>query len=346
MDENGKDIDFGRVLYLTDLHFGMSNNSQRHNQWCLDFIKWSIARAKELNIKTLIFGGDYMHNRANTGNLTLAMAHQGLKLISNYFDNSIWLLGNHDIAFRESRKHHSLPYIHDFKNIHLIDEITIFQDDFAFVPWLMEGEAKLVPEIKSKYMFGHFEIDNFRLNSQVLYEGHKDGLKSNSFRNQHQVFSGHFHARQVKGTVHYTGNCFPHNFSDANDNDRGIMIWTPGSEPVFESWPEAPKYVTTTLSQALENPSKCADNKTFIKITVDTPSASYEDLAFVKELFTETLGALEVSFVHTKNKMEDFEVDDSEIEFESVDSIVISHLQSIESTSMDSSTLINIYQSI
>ena len=39
-------------------------------------------------------------------------------------------------------------------------------------------------------------------------------------------------------------------------------------------------------------------------------------------------------------------IDEADINFESVDTIVISHLQSIESTSMDKNELIRIYQEI
>ena len=40
------------------------------------------------------------------------------------------------------------------------------------------------------------------------------------------------------------------------------------------------------------------------------------------------------------------QLDEDDINFESVDTIVISHLQSIESTAMDKNKLIRIYQEI
>ena len=42
-------------------------------------------------------------------------------------------------------------------------------------------------------------------------------IKAEDLNHHGYVFSGHFHRRQVKGNIHYIGNTFPHNYSDAND---------------------------------------------------------------------------------------------------------------------------------
>ena len=53
------------------------------------------------------------------------------------------------------------------------------------------------------------------------------------FEHQEYVFTGHFHKRQVKDNIIYTGNAFPHNFSDAWDDERGWMFLEWGKEPEF-----------------------------------------------------------------------------------------------------------------
>ena len=35
------------------------------------------------------------------------------------------------------------------------------------VSWLVGDEWKKIPKIKSKYMFGHFELPTFKLNAMV-----------------------------------------------------------------------------------------------------------------------------------------------------------------------------------
>jgi hypothetical protein len=169
-------------------------------------------------------------------------------------------------------------------------------------------------------------------------------LNANHFQNQKMVFSGHFHKRQNQGKVWYIGNCFPHNFADAWDDERGIMLWHQGKDPNFASWPYAPKYKTLNLSDVVADPAAHIDELTYAKITIDI-NASYEDITFIKELLEKDLKAREIQMIAAKNEdME--ELVDSQVDFESVDTIVISHLQTIESNSIDKNELIRIYQEI
>jgi metallophosphoesterase superfamily enzyme len=336
-------VDFSKTIVITDLHYGMRNNSKQHNTWCTEFLEFVVARAKELNIRTLLFLGDWSHNRNNVNISTLNYSHNGMKLLNNSFDNVIMLLGNHDLYFRDTLELHSIPYAQDFPNIHLIDKITTVKD-FCFVPWLVGDDYKKIQTIKQPYLFCHAEIAKFRMNAHVEMPDH-GGLNAEHFQHQKLVFSGHFHKRQRKGNICYIGNAFPHNYADVFDDDRGLMIWSPGEEPIFEKWPGAPKYRVYNLTEALQDPTSLIDNKTFVRITVDC-DLTYEDSAFIRELFETQLNALDVSFIHGRSDGDDTVLDDSEINFESVDSIVISHLNSIESTTMNNQRLIEIYQSI
>ena len=49
---------FKKVAAFTDIHFGLKSNSSTHNQDCLDFVDWYIAKAKEEGCDTGIFMGD------------------------------------------------------------------------------------------------------------------------------------------------------------------------------------------------------------------------------------------------------------------------------------------------
>lgn len=336
-------VDMTHVVACTDLHLGMRNNSKQHNEWCVEFIEWMIGQAKQRNIRTCLFLGDWSHNRSNVNVITLNYSLQALRLLSASFDNVIMLLGNHDLYFRDKLDIHSIPYAAEFSNIHLISKPT-FVNDFAFVPWLVGDEYKKVSHIRNPYLFCHAEIAKFKMNAMVELPDH-GGLNADHFKNQQMVFSGHFHKRQRKGNILYMGNCFPHNFADAHDDDRGCMFWTPGSEPVFARWPGAPKFRVLNLSQVLVDPHTYIDNKTFAKIHVDV-DINYEDSNFIRDLFENELQALDVQFINNQNGMEDVEYNDDEVSFESVDSIVLGHLANIESTTMDKTLLTQIYQSI
>ena len=69
----------------------------------------------------------------------------------------------------------------------------------------------------------------------------------------------------------YTGNAFPHNFSDAGDDERGWMFLEWGSEPEFFAWPDAPKYKNITLSDLLVDPSKYLLPRTTARIIANAP---------------------------------------------------------------------------
>lgn len=337
-----KKPDFSKVVMFTDVHFGLKNNSREHNTDCENFIKWMIEQARVKDIKTCIFGGDWHHVRSAINISTLNYSVSGLKLLNDYFDHTYFIIGNHDLFYRDKYEIHSLPYINQFPNIILVDKL-IKTDEVALVPWLISDEWKKISKIKEPYMFGHFELPTFKMNAMVEMPDHGT-LTKDHFQNQKQVFSGHFHKRQNKGKIWYIGNCFPHNYSDTWDDDRGIMIWEKGQTPDFMSWPDAPKYRTLTLSQVLNNPAEFIDEKTFAKITIDVP-ATYEDINFIREMLENELNAQEIQMITAKDQDIEFN-SNVEVSFESVDSIVISHLETIDSNTIDKNELIKIYMEI
>lgn len=336
-------IDFSKVIAFTDIHYGLKNNSREHNALCEGFIDWMIQEAEEWGCKTCVFLGDWHHIRSAINISTLNYSVSGLRKLSKYFDHVFFIIGNHDLFYRDKYEIHSLPFITEFPNIHAIDKLKIV-DDVAFVPWLVNDEWKKIQKVKAPYMFGHFELPKFKMNAMVEMPDH-GLLNREHFIHQKQVFSGHFHKRQsFENRIWYIGNCFPHNFSDAGDDDRGIMLWEPGEQPVFKTFPQAPKYKNLTLSQVLCDPQYFLDNKTYARISVDL-DINYEDINFIKDTFETELGAKEISMQAAK--LSDVALDESAIlNFESVDTIVISYLQSIESNTVDNQKLISIYQQL
>jgi DNA repair exonuclease SbcCD nuclease subunit len=336
-------IDWSHVVLFTDLHLGLKHNSRQHNEWCAQFVDWMIDQAHDRKIRTCVFLGDWSHHRAHVNVVTLNYSLQCLRKLSQNFDHVIMLLGNHDLYYRDKLDMHSIPYVQEFSNCYLIHEITE-TDQIAFVPWLVGDQFKQISKIRKPYLMCHAEIARFRMNAHVEMPDNGT-LTAEHFEHQKLVFSGHFHKRQRKDHILYMGNAFPHNFADAHDDQRGCAFWIPGQEPEFASWPGAPKYRTWQLSQVLKSPHTHVDNQTFARIHVDV-DLQYEDTIFLKELFETQLQALDVSLIHNNNSADQQALNSSDINFESVDSIVLSHLRSIESNTMSSQTLIDIYQSV
>lgn len=333
---------FKKAAVFTDIHFGMRQNSKSHNDDCMAFVRWFCETARKHDCDTVIFTGDWHHHRATVNVSTLNYTVNALEYISKNFERFFFVPGNHDLYYREKRDLNSLPFIRHLNNVVLVNEVYT-EGDVSLVPWLVGDEWTAMQRLDSRYVFGHFELPNFKMNAMVDMPDH-GGLNSNHFPNQEYVFSGHFHMRQKRGNIHYIGNAFPHNYADAWDDDRGMMILEWGKEPQYISWPAAPKFKTIDLTTLIDNPDKYMDENTFIRITCDA-DISFEEASFLKENWQETYNLRELSLIPAKQE-EHTQDWSGEVLFETVDQIVVSQLSAIESDVVDRQVLIDIYNGL
>jgi len=336
---------FKKAACFTDIHFGYKNNSREFNNDCEEFIIWFIEKAKAEGAETCIFLGDYHHNRAGVNVSTLNYSVSNLQRLSEAFENVYMIMGNHDLYYREKREIHSLPYANLFENVHLINEGVVEMGGVALVPWLIGDEWRAMKKIKSKYVFGHFELPYFKMNAMVEMPDH-GGLKAEHFNGPEYVFSGHFHKRQTSGHVQYLGSPFPHNYADAWDDDRGMMLLEWGGVPQHIDWEDGPRYRTIPLSKLIDKPEEYLHKKTYCRVTLDVP-ISYEEANFIKETFAEQFQLREISLMPAKK--EEHSIDWSQgadIEVENVDKIVYTQLQAVDSDMISSNKLIEIYNKL
>lgn len=338
---------FDKAVLWSDIHFGLRGNSKEHNELCLEYMQWMIDEAKKDGIKTAIFMGDYFHNRAVINISTLNYGLRGMRLLNDNFENTYFLVGNHDMYYRQKRDVTSVKFAEEFPNITLIDSIQEI-DDCLFVPFLVGEEWKELEHYSTKYVFGHLELPGYKLNSLVEMPDH--GKESdNSFSKCEYVFSGHFHKRQQKrldtgAEIHYIGNTFPHNFNDAWDDARGCVTLDWNSEPQYKNWTKAPKFRTANMSDVLEDPMYYLGERVTAKVHLDTELTA-EEISYIRETY------------RTYFKMNDFKTtgakasqvtlgNDDEIKVESVDQVVIDQIKSLDTNSLDKAFLIEIYQSL
>ena len=335
---------FDKAAVFTDLHLGLKSNSRIHNQDCEDFVDWYLEQAKENGCETGIFCGDLHHNRNSLNITTMQHSLRILERLGAAFDQFFYFPGNHDLYYKDKRDVHSVEYAKHVPGITVINEM-FEDDDVALVPWLVEDEWKQAAKMKSRYMFGHFELPHFYMNAMVQMPDNGE-LKAEHFANQEYVFTGHFHKRQQRGKVHYIGNAFPHNFADAWDDARGMMILDKknNKEPVYLDWPDCPKYRTVKLSELLEPDKNIAVPKSYLRVTLDLP-ISFEEATFIKETYIEQHGCREITLIPQK-QIEEISTDVDIESFESVDEIVSKELTAIESDSFDNRKLLNIYNEL
>jgi DNA repair exonuclease SbcCD nuclease subunit len=214
----------------------------------------------------------------------------------------------------------------------------------TLVPWLVGDEWKTISKVKSRYMFGHFELPLFYMNAMVQMPDHGE-LQDSHFIHQEYVFSGHFHKRQSRGKIHYIGNAFPHNFADTWDDARGMMVLEWGGVPKYIDWSNCPKFRNIKLSDLIDQKDQILKSKMYLKVNLDI-DISFEEANYIKETFTENYDIREISLIQDKVNLDSTYDDNPDTKFESVDQIVTEQLVNIDSGQFDKKVLLDIYNNL
>ena len=335
---------FKKAAVFTDIHFGLKSNSRIHNDDCEEFVDWYIETAKENGCETGIFCGDWHHNRNSLNLTTMDSTIRSMEKLGKAFEKFYFFDGNHDLYYKDKRDVNSTAFAKHIPGITFIDKIYQ-EDDVALVPWLVGDEWKKIKNIKTKYLFGHFELPSFYMNAMVQMPDTGE-LQASHFEHQEYVFSGHFHKRQKQGKVHYLGNAFPHNYADAWDDDRGMMILDRenNKEPQYINWDNCPKYRTIGLKRLLEDTDAIIKPKMYLRVTIDVP-ISFEEATFIKETFVTQYKCRELSLIPQK-QMEEITTDVDIQQFESVDQIVSGEIAALDTENFNKKMLLDIYNEL
>lgn len=334
---------FKKAAVFTDIHFGLKSNSTLHNEDCLAFVKWATTKAKEEGCETCIFTGDWHNNRASINILTLGYSLRALEHLNANFDAVYFIPGNHDLYYRDKRDVQSVEWAKHLPNIHICND-WFTSGNVVIAPWLVADDHKKIQKMTAKYMFGHFELPHFYMNAMVQMPDHGD-IKREDFGHIEHVFSGHFHKRQTHKNITYIGNAFPHNYADAGDDERGLMILEWDKEPEYHAWPDQPTYRVLSLSDILNNADAILKPQMHVRVNIDI-DISYEEATFIKETFATTHNLREITLIPKKNAdIEEYEIQGN-VAFESVDQIVTNQITAIESEHYDPKLLLDIYRNL
>lgn len=251
---------------FSDLHLGIYGNSERWHDTALKWADWMVAELTKKNITDIFFLGDFFDNRTEISVQTIHVASIIIEKFKNF--NMFMIIGNHDAYYKNRSDVHSLGMVKGHNNITLVDktlEFEKFDRKFLMVPWNNE-----LPNSKYDYIFGHFEIQTFKMNNFTVCT---HGLTPiNILSKGNAAFSGHFHNRNSKkyneGTIGYIGSCFAMDFSDVG-NTKGyhILDVEDGSVEFYENT-ASPKFVKLTLS-SLKNVDQESIQNNIVKLIVD-----------------------------------------------------------------------------
>lgn len=332
---------FKKAAVLTDVHFGRSGNSTQACEDNLAFLSWFCEEAKRRGCDVCLFLGDWFDNRHAIQVSTLNAALDGMDLLNSKFAKTFWLPGNHDLFYRDRRDISSIQIARHHKNIEIVHD-PLVTEECLLLPWLVGDEAKSIKTKRERYVFGHLEVPGFLMNARVEMPASASAIDVGRL-DVEAIFSGHFHPRQRKGKVIYTGNIMPFNFGDAWDDDRGAMFLDWGGEPVFEAWPEQPVFRTTKLSEMLEDPDRVLLPRANVRATVDLDMEEHE-IATLRESLMHDYGLRRLDFLPLPK--EDHTPNQAISDHQTVDQIVIEGLLQVESAGLDPKRLVDIYRSL
>jgi hypothetical protein len=182
------------------------------------------------------------------------------------------------------------------------------------------------------------------MNAMIEMPDHGE-LNADHVRGFDRVFSGHFHKRQGRKNIWYIGNAFPHNYADAGDDARGMMVLEWGEDPVFHSWPNQPLFRVYKLSEVLDNPEGLLLPRSSVRVHLDL-EISYEEANFLREKFIPEHNLREMALIPIKMDQVTQDLAPGDLKFESVDQIIVDQITNIESDFFDKKLLLEIYNNL
>lgn len=336
---------------FTDIHFGRKNNDEVHNQDCINYITWFCKQVKkDPSIDCIFFLGDWHEHRAAINGMTLHYSQMGADMLNDLGLPIFFVVGNHDLYYRNTRDIFTTVIFEKLENFTLVSEPVILEDNKCVIaPFLFEHEY---PEFFVKYskyeiFAGHFEFKGFVLTGETSVK--EEGPDPEDYKKPKRIFSGHYHRRQSKGNIHYVGNTFPADFSDANDNDRGMATYDFDTDEIeYINWPDCPKYVKAKLSDVLKKPKTLLEENARVRILVDKDITLTENNE-IRKLLSEKYSLREIVLEEQLDmsvELTDIEKEVEDMKLEGVNEIVPELLKRVKSEKIDSETLVKLYRSL
>ncbi len=219
-----------KIALITDTHYGIRSDSQffldNNEKFFKNIFFPYIDKHK---IEHVVHLGDLVDRRKYCNYVTLnRMRTDFLDPLSKRNINSSFILGNHDIYYRETTSVNALTELLGSYDIHIIDKPSEVGHDgtkILMIPWITTENRKevykAIKNTKAQILFGHLELQGFEMHKGVYKEHGDDPKQLEKFD---IVCSGHYHHRSIIDNVHYLGATGEFTWSDYNDS-RGFSIF-------------------------------------------------------------------------------------------------------------------------
>lgn len=293
-----------RILFFTDIHFGIHANSQKYLDICKNTMTWIRDVAKQRNVDAVLFGGDYFDSRSSIDVKTMNIATESLYMLANEGFPVSMILGNHDLYLRDSTSIHSLIAYGGHKNVRIVDKPIFCDNSVLILPWEYNGLEQLKGvDIKNiKYVFCHNNFPktfffNYGRGKTVVKSKKSDTNTSSSFleefglsdelmngiiKNGGKIISGHIHQNQTiplgnKSELIIAGSPYETEYG-FGDVKCGVYIIDIDSDTVeFVENPYNVRHIEVKTSNSSHDLNKEFIEGAFVRLKVDTHE-SFENI--------------------------------------------------------------------
>jgi len=293
-----------KVALFSDLHWGKSRDSDVKLQSANDFIDWFIVTIKKLDIKDVIFLGDWFDNRNHISVKTQNHSYNALRKFSDNDINLYMIVGNHDAYFKDTIVVNSITHYNDVPNVYPIEKMTEVHfastDKYGLLcPWETYEDTPNNYDV----MFGHYEFQGAYLVGTVS----KSGMNvEDLLKKAPTIFGGHYHIRaeyeHKEGKVVTIGCPLELDWGDY-ENPKGIYILdTSDMSYEFVENTTSPKHVRMYWSHIKEKTEKFDKiDGNYVKFVIDTKYKFEHIMKILNLINTKNPLTAEPEFVYNKN---------------------------------------------
>lgn len=298
-----------RVCCVSDIHIGVHQNGVLWHDIAIQWAQWLRDELKKNNIQDIIICGDLFHYRDEIAVNTIQVTTQILEMWQQF--NIIVLVGNHDAYYKDRSDVNSLSILKGWSNITVVDrltQLTAFDRDLLFCPWGTKKEELT----KNDIIFGHFEVESFKLNH---FKVCTEGIKSKDLLSKTDlVITGHFHHREEReyknGKILYLGNPFEMDFGDINTIKGYYLLDIPGKTYTFVENKISPKHHKIFLSElakagTITKTVKSRIKNNIVRFVVDRNIMSDEADFVIQRLLQSKPKTFNVDYAINFNKFSD-----------------------------------------
>lgn len=265
-----KEVKFrnNKVCCIADIHLGIHQNSIYWHDITVNWANWLCNELKQQNIEDIVILGDVLHYRDEVAVNTIHVLNKIFNIWKDF--NITIIIGNHDSYYKDRADVNSISILDGWNNINVIKELTttvLYGKTCTFIPWGVD-----ICEVpKSDILFGHLEIESFKMNSIKICE---KGVKTKDLiQKSNLTLTGHFHIRSEREydtcKIIYVGNPYQQDFGDIGTLKGYYILDISNLNTQFVENTTSPKHIKVKLSDLEINLDKSDLVGNIVKVLVD-----------------------------------------------------------------------------